>query len=86
MSTEVVCRHRSWGQLIIILFEMMHHQSQLVSCSNDEILLLERYVQVRRYVYHDVIRLGDLEKLIDCSYIQVLCIYTYIFILLIEES
>ncbi|KAF9685392.1 hypothetical protein SADUNF_Sadunf03G0049800 [Salix dunnii] len=28
-------------------------------------------LQVRRYVYHDVIRLGDLEKLIDCSYIQV---------------
>ncbi|KAM7270375.1 hypothetical protein ACFE04_029589 [Oxalis oulophora] len=27
-------------------------------------------LQVRRYVYHDVIRLGDLEKLIDCSYIQ----------------
>ncbi|KAH7546072.1 hypothetical protein FEM48_Zijuj01G0161700 [Ziziphus jujuba var. spinosa] len=25
---------------------------------------------VRRYVYHDVVRLGDLEKLIDCSYIQ----------------
>ncbi|KAF5944647.1 hypothetical protein HYC85_018724 [Camellia sinensis] len=25
---------------------------------------------VRRYVYHDVIRLDDLEKLIDCSYIQ----------------
>ncbi|XP_048228538.1 uncharacterized protein LOC8263599 isoform X2 [Ricinus communis] len=28
-------------------------------------------LQVRRYVYHDVVRLGDLEKLIDCSYIQV---------------
>ncbi|PKI71236.1 hypothetical protein CRG98_008411 [Punica granatum] len=27
-------------------------------------------LQVRRYVYHDVIRLGDLGKLIDCSYIQ----------------
>ncbi|XP_065853882.1 protein RGF1 INDUCIBLE TRANSCRIPTION FACTOR 1 [Euphorbia lathyris] len=27
-------------------------------------------LQVRRYVYHDVIRLGDLEKLIDCCYIQ----------------
>jgi hypothetical protein len=27
---------------------------------------------VRRYVYHDVVRLGDLEKLIDCSYIQVI--------------
>ncbi|CAF1928977.1 hypothetical protein Bca4012_072201 [Brassica carinata] len=26
--------------------------------------------QVRRYVYHDVVRLNDLEKLIDCSYIQ----------------
>lgn len=30
--------------------------------------------QVRRYVYHDVVRLGDLEKLIDCSYIQVFII------------
>ncbi|XP_044496058.1 protein RGF1 INDUCIBLE TRANSCRIPTION FACTOR 1-like isoform X2 [Mangifera indica] len=28
-------------------------------------------LQVRRYVYHDVVRLGDLEKLIDCSFIQV---------------
>ncbi|XP_057510518.1 protein RGF1 INDUCIBLE TRANSCRIPTION FACTOR 1 [Actinidia eriantha] len=27
-------------------------------------------LQVRRYVYHDVVRLEDLEKLIDCSYIQ----------------
>ncbi|KAJ4980942.1 hypothetical protein NE237_031779 [Protea cynaroides] len=27
-------------------------------------------IQVRRYVYHDVVRLDDLEKLIDCSYIQ----------------
>ncbi|XP_047308037.1 protein RGF1 INDUCIBLE TRANSCRIPTION FACTOR 1-like [Impatiens glandulifera] len=27
-------------------------------------------LQVRRYVYHDVVRFDDLEKLIDCSYIQ----------------
>ncbi|KAF8691200.1 hypothetical protein HU200_040320 [Digitaria exilis] len=27
-------------------------------------------LQVRRYVYHDVVRLDDLEKLIDCSYVQ----------------
>ncbi|KAK7354758.1 hypothetical protein VNO80_20240 [Phaseolus coccineus] len=27
-------------------------------------------LQVRRYVYHDVIRLDDLEKLVDCSNIQ----------------
>ncbi|GMN56056.1 hypothetical protein TIFTF001_025170 [Ficus carica] len=27
-------------------------------------------LQVRRYVYHDVVRLADLERLIDCSYIQ----------------
>ncbi|CAN6872122.1 unnamed protein product [Brassica oleracea var. botrytis] len=27
-------------------------------------------LQVRRYVYHDVVRLSDLEKLIDCSYVQ----------------
>ncbi|CBI27204.3 hypothetical protein AAG906_031715 [Vitis piasezkii] len=27
-------------------------------------------LQVRRYVYHDVVRLDDLEKLINCSYIQ----------------
>ncbi|OAY26497.1 protein RGF1 INDUCIBLE TRANSCRIPTION FACTOR 1 [Manihot esculenta] len=27
-------------------------------------------LQVRRYVYHDVVRLEDLEKLIECSYIQ----------------
>ncbi|KAI4371592.1 hypothetical protein MLD38_009921 [Melastoma candidum] len=27
-------------------------------------------LQVRRYVYHDVVRLGDLDKLIDCSFIQ----------------
>nr|XP_010914314.2 uncharacterized protein LOC105039751 [Elaeis guineensis] len=27
-------------------------------------------LQVRRYVYNDVVRLDDLEKLIDCSYVQ----------------
>ncbi|CAK8578213.1 unnamed protein product [Lathyrus sativus] len=27
-------------------------------------------LQVRRYVYHDVVRLSDIEKLIDCSNIQ----------------
>ncbi|KAL2343620.1 hypothetical protein Fmac_004905 [Flemingia macrophylla] len=27
-------------------------------------------LQVRRYVYHDVIRLDDLEKLVDCANIQ----------------
>ncbi|RXH86785.1 hypothetical protein C1H46_043809 [Malus baccata] len=32
---------------------------------------LHPLLQVRRYVYHDVVRLGDLEKLIDCSYTQV---------------
>ncbi|GFS41721.1 PLATZ transcription factor family protein [Actinidia rufa] len=29
-----------------------------------------RLLQVRRYVYHDVVRLDDLEKLIDCSNVQ----------------
>ncbi|KAE9464359.1 hypothetical protein RHGRI_009152 [Rhododendron griersonianum] len=29
-----------------------------------------RLVQVRRYVYHDVVRLEDLEKIIDCSNVQ----------------
>ncbi|KAG8070053.1 hypothetical protein GUJ93_ZPchr0006g43938 [Zizania palustris] len=29
-----------------------------------------RLLQVRRYVYHDVVRLEDLEKLIDCSSVQ----------------
>ncbi|KAG6505894.1 hypothetical protein ZIOFF_031204 [Zingiber officinale] len=28
-------------------------------------------LQVRRYVYNDVVRLDDLEKLIDCSFVQV---------------
>ncbi|KAK1612621.1 hypothetical protein QYE76_036294 [Lolium multiflorum] len=27
-------------------------------------------LQVRRYVYNDVVRLGDLDKLIDCSFVQ----------------
>ncbi|CAL9074870.1 unnamed protein product [Musa acuminata var. zebrina] len=27
-------------------------------------------LQVRRYVYNDVVRLDDIEKLIDCSYVQ----------------
>ncbi|PSS21015.1 Serine-protein kinase, partial [Actinidia chinensis var. chinensis] len=31
-----------------------------------------RLVQVRRYVYHDVVRLEDLEKIIDCSNVQVI--------------
>ncbi|OVA04534.1 zinc finger protein [Macleaya cordata] len=29
-----------------------------------------RLLQVRRYVYHDVIRLDDMEKLFDCSFVQ----------------
>ncbi|XP_058086387.1 protein RGF1 INDUCIBLE TRANSCRIPTION FACTOR 1-like [Magnolia sinica] len=29
-----------------------------------------RLLQIRRYVYHDVIRLDDMEKLIDCSFVQ----------------
>ncbi|XP_068635633.1 protein RGF1 INDUCIBLE TRANSCRIPTION FACTOR 1-like [Aristolochia californica] len=29
-----------------------------------------RLLQIRRYVYHDVIRVDDMEKLIDCSYVQ----------------
>ncbi|KAJ8435004.1 hypothetical protein Cgig2_027847 [Carnegiea gigantea] len=29
-----------------------------------------RLIQIRRYVYHDVIRLEDLDKLIDCSNVQ----------------
>ncbi|KAI3796674.1 hypothetical protein L1987_39353 [Smallanthus sonchifolius] len=29
-----------------------------------------RLLQIRRYVYHDVIRVGDAEKLMDCSYVQ----------------
>lgn len=29
-----------------------------------------RLLQIRRYVYHDVIRLDDAEKLIDCSFVQ----------------
>jgi hypothetical protein len=35
---------------------------------------VHRLLQVRRYVYHDVVRLEDLEKLIDCSGVQVICI------------
>ncbi|XP_045786586.1 protein RGF1 INDUCIBLE TRANSCRIPTION FACTOR 1 [Trifolium pratense] len=29
-----------------------------------------RLLQIRRYVYHDVVRLEDLEKLIDCTNVQ----------------
>ncbi|GMY23202.1 protein RGF1 INDUCIBLE TRANSCRIPTION FACTOR 1 [Fagus crenata] len=29
-----------------------------------------RLLQIRRYVYHDVIRLDDAAKLIDCAYVQ----------------
>ncbi|KAK1418763.1 hypothetical protein QVD17_27909 [Tagetes erecta] len=29
-----------------------------------------RLLQIRRYVYHDVIRVGDAEKLMDCSFVQ----------------
>ncbi|KAH7519610.1 protein RGF1 INDUCIBLE TRANSCRIPTION FACTOR 1 [Ziziphus jujuba] len=29
-----------------------------------------RLLQIRRYVYHDVIRLDDATKLIDCAYVQ----------------
>uniref|UniRef100_A0A5B7AVE0 B box-type domain-containing protein n=1 Tax=Davidia involucrata TaxID=16924 RepID=A0A5B7AVE0_DAVIN len=29
-----------------------------------------RLLQIRRYVYHDVIRLSDAEKLMDCAFVQ----------------
>ncbi|KAF8413010.1 hypothetical protein HHK36_000983 [Tetracentron sinense] len=29
-----------------------------------------RLLKIRRYVYHDVIRLDDVEKLIDCAFVQ----------------
>ncbi|XP_002968409.2 uncharacterized protein LOC9650066 [Selaginella moellendorffii] len=29
-----------------------------------------KLLQVRRYVYHDVIRLHDIQKLVDCSHVQ----------------
>ncbi|KAF8027090.1 hypothetical protein BT93_E0110 [Corymbia citriodora subsp. variegata] len=29
-----------------------------------------RLLQIRRYVYHDVIRVGDAQKLLDCSLVQ----------------
>lgn len=29
-----------------------------------------RLLQIRRYVYHDVIRLHDVQKLVDCSFVQ----------------
>ncbi|XAR54144.1 hypothetical protein NMG60_11029159 [Bertholletia excelsa] len=29
-----------------------------------------RLLQIRRYVYHDVIRLGDAEKIMDCGFVQ----------------
>ncbi|XP_065864421.1 protein RGF1 INDUCIBLE TRANSCRIPTION FACTOR 1 [Euphorbia lathyris] len=29
-----------------------------------------RLLQIRRYVYHDVIRLGDSQKLFDCAFVQ----------------
>ncbi|XP_020554128.1 uncharacterized protein LOC105175954 [Sesamum indicum] len=43
-------------------------------------------LQVRRYVYQDVIRLEDLEKLIDCSYIQPYTINSAKVIFLNERS
>nr|CAD1825711.1 unnamed protein product [Ananas comosus var. bracteatus] len=39
-------------------------------CAVDPSHRSHRVVQVRRYVYHDVVRLSDLAKLIDCSSIQ----------------
>ncbi|CAA7405501.1 unnamed protein product [Spirodela intermedia] len=39
-------------------------------CAASPAHLSHPLLQVRRYVYHDVVRLDDLEKLIDCSYVQ----------------
>lgn len=39
-------------------------------CASSPTHLSHPLLQVRRYVYHDVVRLDDLEKLIDCSYVQ----------------
>ncbi|WVZ18144.1 hypothetical protein V8G54_005466 [Vigna mungo] len=47
----------------VSLLNNLHRKSPIMRGSNT-------MPQVRRYVYHDVIRLDDLEKLIDCSNIQ----------------
>ncbi|XP_078428669.1 protein RGF1 INDUCIBLE TRANSCRIPTION FACTOR 1-like [Wolffia australiana] len=39
-------------------------------CASTPAHLSHPLLQVRRYVYHDVVRLDDLEKLIDCSFVQ----------------
>ncbi|MQM15972.1 hypothetical protein Taro_048923 [Colocasia esculenta] len=39
-------------------------------CASSPVHCSHPLLQVRRYVYHDVVRLDDLEKLIDCSYVQ----------------
>ncbi|XP_078433263.1 protein RGF1 INDUCIBLE TRANSCRIPTION FACTOR 1-like [Wolffia australiana] len=39
-------------------------------CASSSAHITHPLLQVRRYVYHDVVRLDDLEKLIDCSYVQ----------------
>lgn len=48
-----------------------------------------RLLQIRRYVYHEVVRLEDLENLIDCSNIQVVILqetcFIFIFYLLFDN-
>ena len=47
---------------------------------------VHRLLQVRRYVYHDVVRLEDLEKLIDCSSVQVYQLCMHVSLLLFWGS
>lgn len=57
--------------LIRIIISLINEDFQLRAINDANYLICDPMWQVRRYVYHDVVRLGDLEKLIDCSYIQV---------------
>ncbi|KAJ1436982.1 hypothetical protein SESBI_03817 [Sesbania bispinosa] len=50
---------------------MVHLNSPVFSSVYaSKFFLCFKLLQVRRYVYHDVVRLEDLDKLIDCSNVQ----------------
>jgi hypothetical protein len=35
-------------------------------------------LQIRRYVYHDVVRIEDIQKMVDCTHVQVSLSLCYI--------
>jgi len=68
--------HRSHRLLQVLFFHYVAQKMQTNPMLNSFNFCLHPFLQIRRYVYHDVVRLDDAAKLIDCTSVQV-CFYLW---------